>query len=394
MCCGSPRRAMAGNEPDADGERGVIINTASVAAFDGQIGQAAYSASKGGVASLTLTAARDLSAVGIRVCTIAPGLIDTPLLGTLPEDAPHCAGAVGALSEAPGHRGRLRVPRPRAGEKPLHERRRDPHGRRHSHAAQIADNTVSVPDTVPDIDLLDGAFYGGDPHPTYTWMRANAPVYFDAAHNVWGLASYAAVLGASKDPSTFSSAGGIRPDSGPIPMMIDMDDPEHWKRRKLVNRGFTPGRVRETEQEARDKCDAIIDRVCESGECDFVRDIAAPLPMVMIGDMLGRRAEDRDDLLRWSDDMLKAQSGSATEAQFISAMNAMNEYAEFCTHAVAQRQDHPTDDLMSVLVHAEVDGEPARARRHSPRVVADPHRWRRNDPSRDQRRHGATPPAP
>jgi NAD(P)-dependent dehydrogenase (short-subunit alcohol dehydrogenase family) len=77
---------MAGNEPDADGERGVIINTASVAAFDGQIGQAAYSASKGGVASLTLTAARDLSAVGIRVCTIAPGLIDTPLLGTLPDE--------------------------------------------------------------------------------------------------------------------------------------------------------------------------------------------------------------------------------------------------------------------------------------------------------------------
>jgi len=77
---------MSGNEPDANGERGVIINTASVAAFDGQIGQAAYSASKGGVASLTLTAARDLSAVGIRVCTIAPGLIDTPLLGTLPEE--------------------------------------------------------------------------------------------------------------------------------------------------------------------------------------------------------------------------------------------------------------------------------------------------------------------
>jgi NAD(P)-dependent dehydrogenase (short-subunit alcohol dehydrogenase family) len=76
---------MAPNEPDADGERGVIVNTASVAAFDGQIGQAAYSASKGGVASLTLTAARDLSAVGIRVCTIAPGLIDTPLLGTLPD---------------------------------------------------------------------------------------------------------------------------------------------------------------------------------------------------------------------------------------------------------------------------------------------------------------------
>jgi NAD(P)-dependent dehydrogenase (short-subunit alcohol dehydrogenase family) len=79
--------AMSGNEPDTDSQRGVIVNTASIAAFDGQIGQAAYSASKGGVVALTLTAARDLSAAGIRVCTIAPGLIDTPLLGALPEEA-------------------------------------------------------------------------------------------------------------------------------------------------------------------------------------------------------------------------------------------------------------------------------------------------------------------
>jgi len=211
--------------------------------------------------------------------------------------------------------------------------------------------------STPAIDLLDGAFYATDPHPTYEWMRRNAPVYFDAAHGVWGLASYAAVLGASKDPSTFSNAGGIRPDSGPIPMMIDMDDPEHWKRRKLVNRGFTPARVRDREGDIRDKCDAIIDKVCERGECDFVREIAAPLPMVLIGDMLGVEPEDRDDLLRWSDDMVSAQSGNATEEQFMGAMHAMEEYTAFCTHAVAQRREHPTDDLMSVLVHAEVDGD-------------------------------------
>jgi cytochrome P450 family 142 subfamily A polypeptide 1 len=140
-------------------------------------------------------------------------------------------------------------------------------------------------------------------------------------------------------------------------MMIEMDDPAHWKRRKLVNRGFTPGRVRDKEDYIRDKCDAIIDRVCEQGECDFVRDIAAPLPMVLIGDMLGVEPDDRDDLLRWSDDMVSAQSGSATDEQFLSAMHAMEEYTAFCTHAVAQRQAQPTDDLMSVLVHAEVDGD-------------------------------------
>jgi 3-hydroxyacyl-CoA dehydrogenase/3-hydroxy-2-methylbutyryl-CoA dehydrogenase len=76
---------MARNEPTRDGERGVIINTASVAAFDGQIGQAAYSASKGGIVGMTLPVARDLAELGIRVMTIAPGIFDTPLLGTLPE---------------------------------------------------------------------------------------------------------------------------------------------------------------------------------------------------------------------------------------------------------------------------------------------------------------------
>jgi 3-hydroxyacyl-CoA dehydrogenase/3-hydroxy-2-methylbutyryl-CoA dehydrogenase len=78
--------AMAGNDPDDEGERGAVVMTASIAAWDGQIGQSAYSASKGGVAALTLPAARDLSRLGIRVCTIAPGLFDTPLLAALPEE--------------------------------------------------------------------------------------------------------------------------------------------------------------------------------------------------------------------------------------------------------------------------------------------------------------------
>ena len=78
--------AMAKTDPLDDGERGVIVNTASAAAFDGQIGQVAYSASKGGVVGMTLPAARDLAAVGIRVCTIAPGTFDTPLMNSASED--------------------------------------------------------------------------------------------------------------------------------------------------------------------------------------------------------------------------------------------------------------------------------------------------------------------
>jgi 3-hydroxyacyl-CoA dehydrogenase / 3-hydroxy-2-methylbutyryl-CoA dehydrogenase len=85
--------AMSENEPDEQGERGVCVNTASIAAFDGQIGQIAYAASKGGIVGMTLPAARDLAARGVRVVTIAPGLFDTPLLAALPEDARTALGA-------------------------------------------------------------------------------------------------------------------------------------------------------------------------------------------------------------------------------------------------------------------------------------------------------------
>ena len=84
--------AMSQNEPDEGGERGAVVMTASIAAFDGQIGQTAYSASKGGVVGLTLPAARDLARQGIRVCTIAPGTFDTPLLAALPEESRQALG--------------------------------------------------------------------------------------------------------------------------------------------------------------------------------------------------------------------------------------------------------------------------------------------------------------
>ncbi|MFL5870972.1 MAG: SDR family NAD(P)-dependent oxidoreductase [Solirubrobacterales bacterium] len=85
--------AIADNEPDEEGERGVCVNTASIAAFDGQIGQVAYAASKGGIVGLTLPAARDLAGRGVRVMTIAPGLFDTPLLAALPEESRAALGA-------------------------------------------------------------------------------------------------------------------------------------------------------------------------------------------------------------------------------------------------------------------------------------------------------------
>jgi cytochrome P450 family 142 subfamily A polypeptide 1 len=103
-------------------------------------------------------------------------------------------------------------------------------------------------------------------------------------------------------------------------------------------------------------CDALIDRVCERGGCDFVGELAAPLPIIMIGDMLGVAPEDRDDLLRWSDEMLKSQ-GSPEPDAMDKAMNAFIGYTEYINPVLADRRaTGSTDDLVGVLVHAEIDG--------------------------------------
>jgi cytochrome P450 family 142 subfamily A polypeptide 1 len=208
----------------------------------------------------------------------------------------------------------------------------------------------------PDVPITSGEFWGGGPHEALARLRAEDPVHWDEAGGVWGVATYADVKAVSADPATFSSAGGIRPDVGPTPMMIDMDDPGHLRRRKLVNRGFTPRRVRDLEPRVVEVVDGLIDGFCEAGSCDVVADFAAWLPLVMIGDALGVATEDHPTLLRWSDDLMRGQ-GQADEALVLAMMAAFEGYGSYIAGVIGDRRAHPRDDLMSVLVHAEVDGD-------------------------------------
>ena len=139
--------------------------------------------------------------------------------------------------------------------------------------------------------------------------------------------------------------------------MINLDDPDHKRRRNLVNRGFTPKRLLSSDSKVRRICNQLIDAVCEKGECEFVRDIAAPLPLIMIGDMLGMPQEDFETLLRWSEDMLQATSATASDEMRAKAMQAGAEYAGYAVEAIQQRQENPREDLLSVLVNAEIDGD-------------------------------------
>ena len=210
-------------------------------------------------------------------------------------------------------------------------------------------------DAAPEIDLLGGSFYAADPYPAFAWMRRNAPVYRDEKSDIWGIARYEDVRAAGQDPQTFSSTGGSRPGM-PLPHMIDMDAPEHRRRRRLVSAGFTPEAVRAREPRIREVCDDIIDAVCERGRCDLVTDVAAPLPLVMIADMLGFAPGDWGKLLAWSDTMLMSQ-GSPDPAALDKATAAFIEWDGYIRDLIDERRrSGSTDDLLGILVHAEIDG--------------------------------------
>jgi len=209
----------------------------------------------------------------------------------------------------------------------------------------------------PDVDLTDGSFFAdGGARSCYRWMRANEPVFRDR-NGLAAAASYQAVLDAERRPEVFSNTGGIRPDQPAMPYMIDMDDPGHLLRRKLVNAGFTRKRLADRTASIATLCDSLIDAVCERGECDFVRDVAAPLPMAVIGDMLGVLPAERAMLLKWSDDLVCGLNSMADKSALTALMDAFAGYQAFAMHTIALRRSEPSHDLFSILANAEVDGQ-------------------------------------
>lgn len=219
------------------------------------------------------------------------------------------------------------------------------------------DAPVELPGGKPDTRIVSGDFWGGDPHAGLTWLREHDPVYWDPDAEIWGITRYADVREVSRQPEIYSSAGGFRPEVSGFPMMIEMDDPVHWRRRKLLNKGFTPRRVQDQRARIETVAQAIIDRVCEHGECDFVWDIAAWLPLIVIGDMIGAVPAMYPDLLRWSDDMMRGQGQFDNPEAAGKMMTAAAEYSEYFSGVLANRRSCPRDDLLSLLAHAEVDGD-------------------------------------
>ena len=208
------------------------------------------------------------------------------------------------------------------------------------------------------IDLLDGDFYVNDPHPTYAWMRERAPIYWDATNELWGVSRYDHIVEIEKRNDVFinsdQSKGGYRPNLPADAAIIGLDDPLHNRRRMLVARRFTPRAVGQWEDHVRDVSVHLIDTALAKGKVDVIADLAAPLPAMMIGLLLGFPDEMWPKLQHWSETTIVLGGGPRylSDEGIIAAM----EFAGACADLYEEKQRCPADDVMSVWTQAEIPG--------------------------------------
>ena len=215
--------------------------------------------------------------------------------------------------------------------------------------------------TRADISLLDPAFHQ-DPFERYAWMREHAPVYWDTnartwdgGCGLWGVTRYEDIRTVASNQALFCSGNSSRPDSPPVPSMINHDEPVHLARRGIIRRRFTPQAVRSYEGFARRCVTRLIDGVAERGECDFVREIATPLPMMIIGELLGVPETDYEKLLHWSD-LFATGLQDMPESHLQQVIEAVRAWNDYITFWFDKRRAEPGDDLISAIIHAKVQG--------------------------------------
>jgi cholest-4-en-3-one 26-monooxygenase len=220
----------------------------------------------------------------------------------------------------------------------------------------------------PNLDIFDPDLYvTGVPHDAFRVLRAEDPVHFHAEPDgvgFWAVTKYHDLVSISKDPGTFSSwRGGTNikdypPDSLEIirMLMLNMDPPQHNKFRKLTSTGFTPRMIARMEEYIRRAAKEIVEGVMAEGRCDFVRKIAAELPLVVIADIMGVPQEDRSLVFDWSNRLI-----GFDDPEFQTSMDdatiAASEMWGYANQLAEGRKGQQGKDLVTVLVNAEVDGE-------------------------------------
>jgi cholest-4-en-3-one 26-monooxygenase len=224
----------------------------------------------------------------------------------------------------------------------------------------------------PEINLVDADIYqrGGAPHDQFAWLREHAPVFWHARGGdpewpgFWAVTRHADIGHVSRHPEVFSSHRRLALFAEPLEeqiemqrlMMLNMDPPQHTRQRSFVNRGFTPRMIGRLAKHVREICDTLIDEVVPRGEADFVTDIAAPLPLQVICELVGAPAEDRDRLFELSNTMVGFDDPEfrSSEEEGLEAAAEIYAYA----HALAEsRRAQPADDIVTRLLQPDDAGE-------------------------------------
>ena len=196
-----------------------------------------------------------------------------------------------------------------------------------------------------------------NPYPAYDQIRSASPVLHDPGANVWMIFDYEGVKRALSDPDTFRS--GVR---APVEWLIFLDPPRHTKLRGLIHTAFTPRSIANLEPRIQQLSRQLLDEKIGQGKFDLVVDYSAPLPMLVIAEMLGVPARDRAIFKHWSDvilDMSYTVTGGdegAAKAAMIAFREVTGEMNSYLSDLLAHRRTAPEDDLLTRLVQSELDG--------------------------------------
>ena len=206
--------------------------------------------------------------------------------------------------------------------------------------------------------LLDPAFYAGDPFPLYGKLRAVAPVARNETLGLWMLSRHAEVVAVSRDPETFCSSKGIMTfeigaEYASPPTMMHTDPPDHTRYRTLVQPGFRPSYMRALEPGIRLRARALVERIEPGVPVDVVADLAVPLPLQVISDLLGVPEDEWPSFFTWSEAVIPGATDWPEEERAQLSM----EMVTYLLEAAADRRATPRDDIISELGAAEVDGD-------------------------------------
>lgn len=202
-----------------------------------------------------------------------------------------------------------------------------------------------------------------NPYPYYTELRRHAPVYWVESLQCWAVSRYDDVQFVVKNPQLFSSAIMVQlflAEMDPVPethWMIALDPPTHTRQRSLVSKAFSPRTVAELEPRIRAVTEQMLDRVIARGEFELVRDLSGPLPVIVIAELLGVEAERREDLKRWSDDVVSGSNRSFTPEDEKRVRQSIVDLRAYFEETIARRRKEPRTDLISALIRAEEENQ-------------------------------------